>query len=482
MTDVRSSLGWSYATKYVLLVVQFVSTVVIARLVTPDDIGIYTVAAVFIGLGQLIREFGINRYIVQEPELTAERVRAASTLNLALGWGVGVLVFLAATPVGVFYGRAEVSQVLHLLSINFIFVPLGAVIFAYLRREMLFRSMMVVRVGSALVGTVVGITTAWHGEGYRALVWSAIAGTVTTVLLCHLYRPRGLSLRPGLQEIGHVLRFCRYAGPETLVSHVGTTAPDWILGKTLDMQAVGLFSRASGTVALFSAVVLEGLAGVLLPYFSRQLRDGGDSRSAYRHAVGCVAGLAWPFFVVLALLAAPIVETLYGAQWRGAVPVLQVLCVGALPLALTAIASDALTGLGQIRTVFRITVVMAVLRIGIILLAAPHGLVAVAVALLLTPLVNVALVDRAIRRHVDAGLSDMVDMLWRNTLLSLASAAPAAVAVYLFGWTLGYSLVGLAATLSLCAACWLGAVYLLRPPLYDEIQPLIGRLAARTTS
>lgn len=479
MTNIRHSLSWSYGTKYLLVAVQFVSTVIIARLVTPDDIGIYTVAAVFIGLGQLIREFGVNRYIIQEAELTSARIRAASTLNLLLGWGAGVLVFLAAVPVGEFYARTEVREVMRLLSVNFVFVPLGAIIFALLRREMRFREIMLVRVGSAVVGAIVGVFTAWNGEGYRALVWSAIAGTLTTVALCHLYRPKGISLRPGVREIGHVFRFCRYAGPETIVSHVGDTAPDWILGKVLDMQMVGLFSRAAGTIALFSAVVQEGLGSVLLPYFSKSLREGRESRTAYIHAVGCLSGLAWPFFVILGLLAAPIVETLYGSQWRGAVPLLQLLCIGAIPFALTAIASDALTGLGQIQAVFRITVLMTILRVIIILLAAPYGLTAVAVALLITPMVNIVLVDRQITRHIDVRLRDMARMVRLNALTSLISAIPAIIGVHTYGWTLDYSLPRLLLILVASALLWLTAVYLVKPPLFQEIDPIVRRQMRR---
>lgn len=479
MKGLRDSLGWSYGTRYLLLAVQFVSTIVIARLVTPDDIGLYGVAAVFIGLGQLIREFGINRYIVYEPELNSERIRAASTLNLALGWSAGILIFFSAEPVGAFYGRPEVREVMHLLSINFVFVPLGAIIFAFLRRELRFREIMLVRVGSTLLGAVVGITTAWYGEGYRALVWSAIAGTVTTVALCHLYKPSGVSLRPGIRGIGHVLRFCRYAGPETIISHVGDTAPDWILGKALDMQAVGLFSRAVGTIALFRIAVLDGLLTVLLPYFSKNLREGKESGTAYAHAVACLSGLAWPFFVVLGLLSAPIIETLYGSQWREAAPLLQVMCIGAIPLALTSVASDALTGLGRIREVFHITVIMAALRVGIILVAAPYGLLEVAIALLLAPIINVIVVYHQVGRHLGVRLRDMSQAIWLNALTSLISALPAAIGIHLYGWTLGYSLSPLLVIVSASALLWLTAIYLIKPPLYGEIEPIMQRLGRR---
>lgn len=476
MTGIRRSLIWSYSTKYSLLVVQLVSTIVIARLVTPDDIGIYSVAAVFIGLGQLIREFGVNRYIVQEIDLTQDRIKAASTLNLLFGWSAGIVVFLIAAPVGSFYGRPEVQQAMHLLSLNFVFIPLGAITFAYLRRSMQFDRLMVIQVVCSVVGAGVGIATAWHGEGYRALIWSSIANSITTVLLCQAYRPQEIPLLPGIMEIGHVFRFCRYAGPESIVRDISETAPEWILGKVLGMEMVGFFSRATGTIALFGTIVLHGLHGVLMPYFSKALREGNATREPYIHAIGCVTGLAWPFFIVLGILAEPIIETLYGSQWREAVPLVQAMCIGAIPFALIAISQEVLTGLGQIRAVLHINLVMAIVRVLLILLTASHGILTVAIALQFGPLVRLVLVNRQITRHLNVRLRDQNKMLSKNLLLSLATATPAIIGIALYDWTLGYSTPRLLAVLTASSFTWLASVYLLKPPILQEIQPILIRL------
>ncbi|MHB1052278.1 MAG: lipopolysaccharide biosynthesis protein [Thiobacillus sp.] len=476
MTNIRHSMVWAFGTKYALMVVQFISTVFIARLVTPDDIGIYTVAAVFIGLGQLIREFGVNRYIIQESDLTSDRIRAASTLNLMFGWGAGVVVFMASWVVGGFYGRAEVQEVMQLLSINFLFVPFGAITFAFLRREMRFREMMWIQVLSAIVGASVGIATAWHGEGYRALVWSAIAGTLTTVALCQVFRPKAVSLKPGFREIGHVFRFCRYAGSDSILSHLNSSAPDLILGKVLGMQMVGLFSRAAGTIAMFNSVVLDGLASVVLPYFSKALREGKETRTAYAHAVGCITGLAWPFFAILGLLAAPIIETLFGSQWREVVPLVQLMCLGACVIALFSISSDVLTALGQVRAVFHINLTVTSVKIILIMLTAMYGLLVVVAALQIVAVLRLVLVNRQISRHVGLRLRDIWKPLLMNIVLGLISVVPPIIGIVLYGWTLEYSIPHLLVILTISALAWLSAIYVLKPPLYLEIHPIMLRI------
>ncbi|MEA3642641.1 MAG: lipopolysaccharide biosynthesis protein [Lamprobacter sp.] len=476
MPNIRRSLAWSYGTKYLLLVIQLVSTVIIARLVTPDDIGIYSVAAVFIGLGQLIREFGINRYIVQEPDLTSARIRSASTLNLAFGWTAGLIIFLAAGPTGDFYQRPEVQEVMQLLTINFFFVPLGAITFALLRREMRFGDIMVIRVVSAAVGTTVGIVTAFYGEGYRALVWSAISGTVTTVLLCFVYKPRDVSLVPGFAEISHVFKFCRYAGADSIVSHIGSSSPEMIFGKVLGMESVGIFSRATGTITLFNSSVLEGLKGVVLPVFSQKVREGSASNVSYGHAVSCLTSLTWPFFSVLAILVYPTIMTLYGEQWLAAAPLIQWMCFGAIIASLLHLSVDVLTAAGQIRAVFKINLTMVLLRLALILLVAPYGLIAVVAVLQFPTLIRLALVSWQLARHIDFRLSNISKSLFQNALISIITASPAATAVALTNFQLNGSLLLFFAVLVLCACFWLAAIFTIKPPIHNEFSSLTDKV------
>ena len=160
MASFRVSLAYSYLSKYLTLVIYFVTTIILARLLTPADIGIYTVASVFVGLGHLLREFGINNYIVQEKDLTTDRIRAAFTLNLLFGWSIALILYFTRTPIGSFYESEAVREVIGLLCINFLLVPIGAITFAYIRREMRFHHTLIIQVASALASSATGIIAA----------------------------------------------------------------------------------------------------------------------------------------------------------------------------------------------------------------------------------------------------------------------------------------------------------------------------------
>ena len=160
MTSFRSSLFYVYTSQYSTFIIYFITTIILARILTPEDIGIYTVALVFVGLGHVLREFGINNYIIQEKDLTAERIRAAFTLNLMFGWGIALVMYFARTPIGNFYETEAVSDVISLLCINFLLVPIGAITLAHIRREMRFKHIMIIQIASSLVSSTVAVSAA----------------------------------------------------------------------------------------------------------------------------------------------------------------------------------------------------------------------------------------------------------------------------------------------------------------------------------
>ena len=469
MASFRVSLAYSYLSKYLTLVIYFVTTIILARLLTPADIGIYTVASVFVGLGHLLREFGINNYIVQEKDLTTDRIRAAFTLNLLFGWSIALILYFTRTPIGSFYESEAVREVIGLLCINFLLVPIGAITFAYIRREMRFHHTLIIQVASALASSATGIIAALWGEGYRSLVWSAIAGTATSVIFTLLFRPSGVMLLPGLREIPHVFAFCRYAGSSEILIHAGQTAPDWILGKVLNMGAVGLYSRAVGTVNIFSRAFTEGLAGVILPHFSKQHRDGKIDRDQYLFLVACITAVAWPFFATLAVLSEPVIRILFGVKWLESVPVLRILCLHALLVYTTVLVEQVLISSGQVRTSFRIILAIQVLMIGAVLASATYGLVWVAAAVAGVGLVQVCIYQIAGQRLLNIPITSFTPIYRKNILLTIITVAPPLFAVTILDGTSLAFIPNAIGVVLLTGLAWLGAIWMLKTPLFDEL-------------
>lgn len=480
MAGFRASLVYSYLSKYLTLFSQIVTSIILARLLTPRDIGIFTVAAVFVGLGHLLREFGVNLYIVQEKELTDDRIRAAFTVNILFGWGVALVLFLLQDTIGKFYSSDEVRQVVGLLCINFLLVPMGAITFAHIRREMRFQHTLVIQVGGSLVSAIVVLVSAYYfKQAYLSLVWSAIAGTLATVLLTFMYRAPGLPLLPGFREIPHVLAFCKYAGPNALITYIGTTAPDWILGKVMGMSAVGLFSRASGTIGLFSKAFMEGLGGVALPHFSKQHREEEIDKEQYLSLVASITAVAWPFFATLAVLSEPVIRVLYGVQWVGSVPALQVLCVSAMLLYTVVLVEQVLVATGHIRRQLIINTSTQVLTILAVASGAVFGLTWVAWGLAVAGLIRVVAYQIAGQSILGLSFTHYTDVFMRNILLTVLTSVIPLMAVLFLGEDRLASIIYLGGVLIITGLVWVWGVWLIRSPLWKEIMAVLDNLLLR---
>ncbi len=245
---------------------------VIARLLTPSEIGIYSVTMVLLGFIATFRDLGAGQYLVQNKSLTEEKMRATWSVQLGLGLFFAVLVLAAAVPVARFYGEPQMVGIMLILALNFAMTPFQAYPYAWLIREMRFGSIAGVRFSSALTHGVSAIGLAWLGYGPVSLAWANTLSTVAGIVaVWFIARPR-LPWRPITRGIRDVISFGSKLTAASLMNTLSSGAPELLLGKLQGMADAGLFSRGQGLVTMFQRLVLDAVNSVALPYFARQSR------------------------------------------------------------------------------------------------------------------------------------------------------------------------------------------------------------------
>ncbi|MBK6295641.1 MAG: oligosaccharide flippase family protein [Rhodoferax sp.] len=132
----RKSLIFSFLDRYVSLAITIISSMVLARLLTPGDIGIFSVTAVLLSFVSTIGAMGVGLYLVQEKDLTVDRIRAAWALQLGLGLAMACLVSLASYPVAAFYDEPRMRDIMLVVSLNYAINPFGSLTHSWLVREM----------------------------------------------------------------------------------------------------------------------------------------------------------------------------------------------------------------------------------------------------------------------------------------------------------------------------------------------------------
>lgn len=374
-----------------ILIINFIGSMFLARMLTPHEIGIFSVAYVFAGLLRTIREMGIGSYIVQEAELTTLRFRTAFGISIVLAVVTGLFVAALAVPVGLFYREPGITDALLVIALSFLLVPFGATTQSYLRRELRFKETALINSLSALVQNVAAVLLAWLGFSYMSLAWSSVIGILATILCVVYYRPASLPWLPSLAEWRRVVKFGSYVSGSSLVSYCNASLSDLLLGRLINMEAVALFNRAKSLSELVSSILWKAASSVSLPYFSQAIRDGRPVIPIFLHATTLYSTISIPICIVLAVIAEPTIQLLYGEQWVSSAPLLQLLCLATAVGAPATLINQLFTAMGEVKTQLKLDVQYLLLQLVLVIFCAPFGLKAVAAGYFFSAVVSTIL-------------------------------------------------------------------------------------------
>ena len=480
MNSVRRSLGYSFAESYIVNALSIASIFVLSRLLTPVEIGVWAIAAVFAAIASTFRDFGVGEYLIQEAELSDRKLRAAFGVNIAFSWFTAVALFFASGWIAEFYREPGVASVMRVQAVSFLLIPFGAITFAYFRRNLDYRPFFWSSVGSSVTTFTVSIACALAGLGYMSFAWSSLAGVAVTVLVSFAFRPKALPRLPSLDGWREVVSLGKHVTGTYLVGQIGKSAPELIIGRVLGAAPVAFFSRANGPSELFNRMVLRAALPVCLPYFAREARGGQDVREGYLRTVSYITVIGWPFFVFLAAMAFPAIRILYGTQWIASVSLAQILCVAAAVEVTYFFAKELLIGRGDARHANLLQALSQAARVLGLVAVIPFDLAGACWGLLAAAIVGGVCAHRILAARIGLTLRHVIGACKASFFVTVISTAPS-LAWAAFG-PIGEDnfLQVMVVAGSVFGLMWIGALRCLRHPLWRELGNLRTRGTART--
>jgi O-antigen/teichoic acid export membrane protein len=479
MTGVRRAFVLASLGRYLMMAINLVATPIMARLLAPADYGVAALGGSVLAVAEAIRAIGGGAYLVQQRDLTPAQMHTNFTINLIATAILIAALLLLARPLTGFFGRPELGPYLRVATLGFLAGPITYQISALMSRSLAFGRIAFITTVTAAVNAGAGIALALVGWGYMSLAWAAALSALAGVgLYLHFWRDWSI-FRPRLSEWRSVMSFSIHDSASGILSQISEAVPYLIIGRTLDAGSVGLCQRAVQLALFPERVILAGVAAVALPAFAQQVREGQVPRESYLKALGLISAAQWPALVTLILLADPIVRILLGAQWQGVVPVLRILAAALLfsfPLPLH---YPTLVALGAIRIVPVTILAQAVVTIGLLAVAAPYGLEAVALtSFVFIPFCSMLSVG-VVRCFLKFGWLEVAAAIARSAAATLASAVGPVALMAAAGWqgSLSIPLAILAATLA--GAGWITGLWLTRHPLLQEMLRLGAGLRSR---
>ncbi len=477
--SVRTAAAWALVSQYASFAIQFATSVVLARwFITPAQLGLFSIAFAAVTIVAFLQDFGVARYVNGERDLTPEKLQTAFTISVVFAWGIALLALVSAVPVARFYNDPALLPVLLVVASSYLLVPLSIVPQATCQRRMDYKSNTMIEVGSSIANAATAVTLAVLGHGALALAWGAFAQQGARLVVSQW---RAGVMVPWPLRLKGARPVLELGGTNSVLStcySITARAPELVIGRLIDNTAVGLFARASGLALQLRMLVAGAVTGVFYPAF-RRVRDQGDPLGPpYLRVVAAYTGVTWPAMAGIATLAQPLIQALYGERWLAAAPLLlwvalAQLCYISLPLN-----ADLPLLLGRKRGLIHRNIVETVLSVGLIIAAAPFGLVAVAISRFVHGLIWMVIYAPFMRAMLDFSWSSLARIYGQSLAVTAAAVAPLLASYALWA---GPGACGLGQVFAMVAAgilCWLVVMRLTRHPLLGEVLGLLGEIVA----
>lgn len=328
-------------------IVQFIVSMLLARMLTPAQIGVYSITIVFVNIAHVFRDFGVASYLQREPDLTPEKIRSATGVLYGSTWLIAALLFVASWPLSDYFGYVEVRPVMQVLALGFVLIPFSSVVLSLLLREFAAGKLAWVNLAGTSAYTVTCLGMAWAGFGTMSLAWANVANIAACGLAYIPLRPKGMPWLPSFRNWGRVVKFGLGTILTNTLNAVNNALPDLLLGKLGSSHQVGLVSRANSTVSIFSYIAGAAVNFGSLTYLSQAHHRKEVLGPILNRSAALLTGIGWPALALTALLGREIVLTLYGPNWLECVPAIPALAIAAALSMLFNYSGSALTAIGR---------------------------------------------------------------------------------------------------------------------------------------
>jgi PST family polysaccharide transporter len=369
--------GVAQGTKFTL---NLAYNVILARLLDPKDFGLVAMVIGFTGVLRVFKDAGLSTATVQREGITQAQVSNLFWINVVVSGLMSLLVAAAAVPIAMFYHDNRLIGIALVLSTTFLFSGTAVQHVALLNRQMRFKMVALVEVGSMTASLVVGISMAWAGCRYWAVVGGMITLEAAALILTWSvsgWRPQRFKRHQGTRPL---LAFGANLTAGNFVGYLVAGLDVVLIGKYYGAVPVGLYTRAQALLMRPLDQLLGPMSTVFLPTLSRLAPQPERYRNVFLRVYDAIVLLALFGTAIVLPLSHPLTLVLLGPKWEQAAAIFAGFTVAALYLPVAMVARWLLTSQGRGRDALIFNLLVSAVTVAAFVAGLPFGPVGVAIA------------------------------------------------------------------------------------------------------
>ena len=358
-----SGMVWMAIQKYSTMIIQFISGIILARLLTPYDYGCIGMLSIFMVLAEAFIDGGFGSALIQKKRPTQEDYSTIFFWNLFMAVILYAVLYFSAPIIARFYKIPLLSMVLRVQGVILFIYGFNIVQRNQLQKQLKFKTLSIITLTSSMIALVVTIIMAYKGFG----VWSLVTQHILVAALPAVAFWVFVKWRPAFvfswNSFKELFSFGLFMFLTNLINQFSTQLQGLLIGRFYNASTMGYYSKAQRTESLASQSISSVMTQVTYPLYAEIQDDKQALANVIKRITMTLAYFSFPLLFILLLVAKPLFVILYSARWLHSVPYFQVLCIAGLAGCLQAVNYQSIAAIGKSKIMFIWTVVKRVVGI-----------------------------------------------------------------------------------------------------------------------
>lgn len=366
-TQALSGVIWSFIQRFGSMAIAFVSNIVLARLLTPDDYGTIGMLMIFIAVANTFVDGGFGSALIQKKEPTKEDYSTIFWWNMFLSTVIYAILYVSAPAISRFYDLPILCDVLRVQGLVLIINALSIIQQNQLRKQLKFKRLAVVTVIAAVLSAGIAIYLAYINWGVWALVAQQLLLSLFTAIILWVLNRWCPNIVFSKESFRQLFSFGGFILLSNLINTLCNNIQGLLIGKFFVPATLGFFTQAKKLEEVASTSISSVIDQVTYPIFSSYQDNKESLLNVLRMIVTTIAYVTIPILFLLILLAKPIIITLYTEVWAESIPYFKILCLAGVAICMQGIHYYSVASVGRSKELFNWTIIKRVLTLIVVM-------------------------------------------------------------------------------------------------------------------
>lgn len=439
-SKIISGMVWKFGERVIAQGVSFIVSMVLARLLMPEDYGTVSVVLLFINIANVLINNGLSVALIQQKEVSQREFSTVFYCNLLLGIFLYVVLYVTAPLIARIYKTPELVSILPILALILPLTSIQSIQNAYVSKKMLFQKFFFSTLGGTIFSGIVGIGMAMAGFGAWALVAQYMVNVIVNILIMFI----SIDWRPTLEfSFSDIVPLVQYGWKvlcTDLIGNFSNQLNEFIIGSRYSTLDLAFYSKGKQLPHMVSNNIYTTILSVLFPAMSIINDNKAEVKQMSRKSIQLLSFVMFPVMTGLIVVAEPVIILLFTEKWLEAVPFMRIICLEGMISVVGTITLQSLKAMGRSDIMLNLEFIKKPIYFLLVILLMRHGVLAMVWALPIKAIVELVLNALPTNKIISYNLVEQL----LDCLPALALSCVMAIIVHgisLFQWNLYLTLI-----------------------------------------